>query len=70
MAKSKRGGARPGAGRPLKTGEPLVPWEIRVPPWVVEVIRRHGSTDGARQAIIQYACSVVPMADDEQNVHG
>lgn len=60
-----RGGKRERAGRPLKMDAPLLPWEIRLPAWAIQVIRQHGTPDGVRQAVITYACSVVPTADDD-----
>jgi hypothetical protein len=58
--KGKSGGARPGAGRPPKWGEPMVERSIRLPPsWIAALLAEFPSLQDAVQQVVK-----AHLADD------
>jgi hypothetical protein len=52
--KGRSGGARPGAGRPLKYGEPMVEKSIRLPPsWIAALLDEFPSLQAAVQELVR-----------------
>jgi hypothetical protein len=64
--KGRSGGARPGAGRPPKWGEPMTEATVRLPPsWIAELQAEYPSLQEAVQQVIR-----AHLADDGEVTAG
>ncbi len=68
MEKSKRGGARPGAGRPTECGEPMSRVQVSLDPSTVTFMRDFGG--GNVSAGIRKAARIIRESKDTPDDNG